>query len=147
MSAYVTVQEADTYFSNRLFSDSWTNASPEDKQKALIMATKAIDRKPLRGRKTDPQQELAFPRNGATEIPQEVKDACCEEALAILSSVGNQHSLYGPKPGLKSIQIGKVREEYFSPIEGGTNSFNTQLRSPEAWELLKFWIGGGVGMR
>jgi len=147
MAAYVTVQEADTYFSERLFSEVWINASPEDKQKALVMATKSIDRKPLRGRKTDPQQELAFPRNGDTEVPQEVKDACCEEALAILSSAGNQHSLYGPKPGLKSIQIGKTREEYFSPAEGGTTAFSSRFLSPEAWQLLRFWIGGGVGMR
>ena len=54
------------------------------KEKALKQATKEIDRQLLRGRKTNPEQELAFPRHPDTEIPAAVKEACCEEALAIL---------------------------------------------------------------
>lgn len=66
-NSYINVADADTYFSERLFADVWTAATSTDKEKALIMATKVIDRQYLKGRKRNidtnsNQQLLAFPR-------------------------------------------------------------------------------------
>ena len=41
---YGTIVLADVYFGERLFSEVWENAVPGDRTKALIMATRAIDR-------------------------------------------------------------------------------------------------------
>jgi hypothetical protein len=40
---YGTVDEANTYFANRLFSDAWTRAQAADYPKALIRATQIMD--------------------------------------------------------------------------------------------------------
>ena len=70
--SYVTVAEADAYFSLRLFADPWDGADDLDKQKALVMSTKAI-------------QVLALMDWDST--PQDIKDATCENAYALLDGV------------------------------------------------------------
>jgi len=90
VQSYCTIEYADEYFKNRLHAESWGETSEADKEKALRQATRAIDRQLLTGRKTNPEQELAFPRYPDTEVPEAVKEACCEEALAILESGNSQ---------------------------------------------------------
>lgn len=87
-NSYCTVAEADAYYEARLFSDAWDNASAADKNKAVIMATKTLDRM-MRGHKTlipsssttrqyrkdrkwtgapaDAVQVLAWPRSGMVD--------------------------------------------------------------------------------
>ena len=97
--SYVSVEEADTYFAWRFFvnTSEWDNASTEQKENALVEATRRMDQLELRGRKKDPGQVLQFPRCYSTVVEDEpkvvcdagvlpnVKRACCEEALTILS--------------------------------------------------------------
>lgn len=40
---YRTIADADNYFSSQLYATDWTGASDDDKEKALIMATRAVD--------------------------------------------------------------------------------------------------------
>ena len=91
--SYCTIEEANEYFAGRLHAESWSGADSETKEKALRQATRSIDRMPLRGRKTDLHQPLAFPRYPDTEIPEAVKEACCEKPLpyskAATASAGN----------------------------------------------------------
>lgn len=47
--AYRTRADADTYFSNQLFATDWTGASDADKDLALEMASRAIDRLRYKG--------------------------------------------------------------------------------------------------
>lgn len=42
-SYYGSISGANTYFANRLHSESWTSASADDKPKALLEATRVID--------------------------------------------------------------------------------------------------------
>jgi hypothetical protein len=70
--SYVTVAEADAYFALRLFADPWDDAVELDKQKALAMSTKAI-------------QALAI--MDWDTLPQDIKDATCENAYALLDGV------------------------------------------------------------
>jgi len=108
---YVSLTEANEYFSNRLHVDAWSSASDADKEKALRQATKEIDRQLLKGRKTNPSQPLAFPRYPDAEIPQNVKEACCEEALAILES-GNSQRRKLQQEGVQSFTLGNMSESY-----------------------------------
>jgi len=134
--SYCTIEYADEYFKNRLHAESWSGADSETKEKALKQATKAIDRQPLRGRKTNPEQELAFPRHPDTEIPAAVKEACCEEALAMLER-GNSQRRKLQQEGVQSFTLGNMSETYVAGAGKG-------LLSQEAKELLQHWLLGGV---
>lgn len=110
-NSYTTENEAQTYLGNRLNSTAWDNANSEDRAKALLMATKRLERENWIGSRVDNTQSLSWPRYGAekpdaiggygnlgypygqeqfltTEIPQLVKDAQCELALSYLAGYG-----------------------------------------------------------
>jgi len=136
VQSYCTIEYADEYFKKRLHAESWGQADDETKEKALKQATKTIDRQPLRGRKTNPEQELAFPRHPDTEIPEAVKEACCEEALALLERGNSQrHKLQ--QEGVQSFTLGNMSETYVAGAGRG-------LLSQEAKELLRLWLLGSV---
>ena len=135
-NSYIDIEEADEYFSGRLHAESWSGADSETKEKALRQATKEIDRQPIRGRKTDISQSLAFPRYPDTEIPEAVKEACCEEALALLER-GNSQRRKLQQEGVQSFSIGNMSETYITGAGKG-------LLSQEAKELLRPWLIGVV---
>lgn len=84
---YITRTNADTYFTERYPSDLWDAATNDTKDKILIVATKIIDTLNFFGEKTNSSQEREFPRDGDTEVPQDILDACCEIAYALLDGV------------------------------------------------------------
>ena len=134
--SYCTIEEANAYFSGRLHAESWFEADDETKENAILQATKAIDRQLLRGRKTNPEQELAFPRHPDTEIPAAVKEACCEEALALLER-GNSQRRKLQQEGVQSFSLGNMSETYVVGAGKG-------LLNQKAKELLRPWLLGGV---
>ncbi len=134
--SYVNLTDANEYFSNRLHADAWADVSDADKEKALAMATRMIDRQPLKGRKATDEQELAFPRYPDTEIPKEVQEACCEEALALLER-GNSQRRKLQQEGVQSFSLGNMSESYAAGAGKG-------LLSQEAKELLRPWLIGAV---
>ncbi|MDF2884738.1 MAG: hypothetical protein K0R54_5308 [Clostridiaceae bacterium] len=162
-NSYVNITDAQTYFDSRLFADTWTNAIEDDKVKALIMASKKIDRQPLRGKKIDINQIMEFPRmlysyeprhygiynmNVNTKqynygpgwyiqesVPQEVLDATCEEALALLQ-YGNSKRIALQKQGVTAFNLSGMSES----LKGDTIRFLSQ----EAKELLTEFLAGSV---
>jgi len=87
MTPYVTNSEADTYFDARLHSNAWDTATEAKRTKATKEATLIIDRLNYLGEKTADTQENQFPRNDDTTVPQDIKYATCEIALALLDGV------------------------------------------------------------
>lgn len=87
MGQYATEAEAQAYMDERLNVEPWTSASSGDRDKALMMATKIIDRLNFLGKKASDAQELQFPRADDTVVPQDVKNATSEIALALLDDV------------------------------------------------------------
>ena len=136
--SYCTIEYADEYFKNRLHAESWSGADSETKEKALKQATRAIDWQLLIGRKTNPEQELAFPRYPDTEVPEAVKEACCEEALAMLER-GNSQRRRLQQEGVQSFTLGNMSESYAAGAGKG-------LLSQEAKELLRPWLLGAVNV-
>lgn len=136
MQSYCTIEYADEYFQNRLHAESWGQAYESAKEKAIRQATKAIDRQPLKGRKADTTQTLAFPRYPDTEVPEAVKEACCEEALALLER-GNSQRRKLQQEGVQSFTLGNMSESYAAGAGKG-------LLSQEAKELLRPWLLGSV---
>ena len=137
-NSYIDIEGANEYFENRLHAESWGQADDETKEKALRQATKTIDRQLLRGRKTNPEQELAFPRYPDTEVPEAVKEACCEEALALLER-GNSQRRKLQQDGVQSFTLGNMSESYAAGAGKG-------LLSQEAKELLRPWLLGAANI-
>ena len=85
MTQYATITQANTYLQDRLNTSAWDNASGVDQDKALKQATRAIDLLNYHGIKTGGDgQENQFPRNDDTEVPEDIINACIEEALVLL---------------------------------------------------------------
>ena len=82
-------------------------------------------------------QTNQFPRYPDMEVPQTVKDACCEEALAILER-GNSQRRRLQQEGVQSLSVGGLSETYVAGARGGG------LISQEAKELLRPWLLGAV---
>lgn len=148
-NSYVTVTEATTYFALRLDSTEWTDATETEKDAALAMACKAIDRLPWAGYKYQPDtQVLAFPRVDAFAngdywlnlgvVRQQVKDAQCEEALAILRHQADTR-LELMRVGLTGAMIDGASEQYRSDAGQG-------LLSVQAKEFLRPWATDVVDM-
>lgn len=87
LTAYISVSAATDYFSQKLNTEAWDNADQADCEKALFMATDAIDRLNFVSQKTDETQEHQFPRNGDTVVPQDIQEACAELAIRLLDGV------------------------------------------------------------
>jgi hypothetical protein len=116
--SYVSVSYANTYFNERIFSDTWLNIASNStstlgtvarKENLLKQATREIDRA-LRFHENkyylgdigaDDYQALQFPRSsnidadGALYVPDEIKDATCEQALWIMERGGKRTDANG----------------------------------------------------
>ena len=164
-NTYISLVDAETYLDTRLFADVWTAASADDKARAVIMATKKIDRLTLEGAKKTTTQKLEFPRRyphdtrygsfmtdatninqagegwyAESDVPQAVLDAVCEEALALLASANDSRRKM-QRAGVKSFTLGSLSESFYD--NAGTTKANA-LISQEAKELMKPFIAGAV---
>ena len=79
----VSIKEADFYFSERFNSDKWFELHEVDKINILSLASKKIDNFKYIGEKFNSEQSSEFPK--VYGIPQDIKDAVCEEAYAMIS--------------------------------------------------------------
>lgn len=93
---YADQDYADDYFENeRVITDAWDEATDVQKGKALLEATRRIDRLRFAGIKLDSSQELEWPRNsfgfdfpaGGIFIPDDILKANCELAYSLLDGV------------------------------------------------------------
>jgi hypothetical protein len=89
VNSYVSETDASAYFGERLYSDDWTSADTTTREKALVMARRAIDQQQFAGGRTVSDQMLAWPRSGisgvdSSTVPQDVVNAQCEMALALI---------------------------------------------------------------
>lgn len=96
-NCYVTLSEASDYFDERLYTSDWDDATQDDQERALIMATRRLDQESYEGVRDDVDHEdqaLEWPRSGATHpdghaydhdvIPPLVKRATYELALVLI---------------------------------------------------------------
>jgi len=134
MTPYATVSEAATYFSERLYTAAWDSASADDKLKSLKTATRTMESLNYAGDKAVETQELQFPRGADTEIPDDVKYACAEEALALLARGADVEDPYA-MGRLKRRKIGDAEDEYDTSYSSPTASVG--LISHQAWRLLQ----------
>ncbi len=84
---YGTVEDADNYFSQTLEGQRWMFTEQGKKFKALVSATRRIDRLNFFGTQANPEQLLQFPRGTDTSVPVQIQQACYELAQALLKGV------------------------------------------------------------
>jgi len=120
-NSFISVADADIYFSNRLDSTKWDDADTATKEQALIQATTILNPNNWIGYVEDTTQELAFPRIGEyyepvygqyipmIDIPKRVRNATCENALHQITHEGVLNSGSGSE--LDKIVVGSITLE------------------------------------
>lgn len=157
LTYYGTLAEANTYFENRLHETAWTNATVDDRPKALIAATQIIDTLNYKGykhpvyelleetpnattaqiRAKETEQALEFPRGADTEVPEDIRIACYEIAHSLLD--GKDPELELEALGISSQGYESVRTTYSRnqvPIEHIINGVPNSL----AWRRLRPYL-------
>lgn len=161
MPQYATLSEAQAYFETRLHSGLWDETPLQDRTKALITATRYIDRLSFAGEKnaaylyrqslgvtcfTAAQekeiaeagltQELEFPRGSDTAIPEALKLACCELAFELLTGRDAQKELENlsiVSEGFSSVRTTRDRSFVHDHLNAG-------IVSKLAWDYLLPYI-------
>lgn len=130
-NSYVTEADADTYFGERLNVSAWDGASTDDRERALIMASRRLDQERYQGEKTATGQALEWPRTdaldkdgeeyGTSTIPQIVEDATCEMALVLLNAnaEGTDTLADSGLEQFKSAKVGELAVEKDQTYEAG----------------------------
>ncbi len=146
-NSYVSVADADTYFTERLGATAWTGATTGNKTAALLQACRTLERLRYIGSHPGSTQSLSWPREGATDprgygiastvVPQAMKDAQCEEALALLQMAEDADAVsreMAQKQGIRDVVVGGVREVY------GERRRLAGLLSEEAYALVRHYL-------
>lgn len=149
---YGTAVEADAYFNTKLHVSKWFIQSLNNKNLALIQATRIIDRLNFVGVKTSvfnaieeesdvdvafAAQPLEFPRGGESSVPEDVKIACYEIAYKILVEKVD--------PDMEMDEL-KFAAQTFAGVRSTYDRFNTPehlragIPSPTAWRHLRPYI-------
>lgn len=96
-NTYATMTQAEDYIENRLHTENWDDSDDNDRESALIWATKLLDRLcNWDGTRVSADQALRWPRSyvydpdgnslDASTIPQFLVDAVTEFALFLIGS-------------------------------------------------------------
>ncbi len=83
---YATLAWAEEYFSERINADNWQEADEEKKKEksaALASASRDIERYAVFF--DDDREPFKYPLDGSMETPDKLKEACCEQALYLLT--------------------------------------------------------------
>ena len=149
-NSYVTLEEADAYFEDRMHSSAWDTA--ENPEALLITASQMLDWYiKWKGSKSTASQFMQWPRSGAirsdgTEIdddvlPPEVKIAVFEQAFANIEA---DRTLEDPLAGIGKLKAGSLA------IEAGPekpNQTNAKPVANQVYNILKDLYNSGVVVR
>jgi hypothetical protein len=144
-NSYATLAEANTYLDDSVRAGSWEFLDDDSKARALLTATRMLDRRDWDGEKTDSDQTLAFPRTGLedyvdTQFPGPIIEACIELAYELTQDSGVETTSRGKNT--KRLKAGEAEIEYFRP--GGVRGLGSDTRFPEiVEEIIKPLLGGG----
>lgn len=158
---YGSTAGAHAYFATRLHEFAWTQASPQDRPKALFAATQLIDSLGFKGQKaavcalpcgaTDAErreanlgQVLEFPRGSDTVVPRDIQIACYEIAHSLLDGKDPEQELEAL--GITSTGYSSVRTTYDRskvPIEHLVNG----VPNAYAWRLIRPFLRDGEALK
>lgn len=161
-NSFVTAAECTAYLDARLNSGAWTTASNDDKDRAVIEATRTLDVLGWVGSHVTTTQVLAWPRAWAIDpdaprsfpgekyeeiyystaiIPQRVKDATCELALEFLKAGTTDLAALPATDGVISETVGPLSTTYASPAQRARGI----ARFPRVWALVGPLLDASAG--
>ena len=153
-NSYVTLAEANTYFETVPDSSTWTNKTDDQKNRALIAATRWIDTFVFYGDRCDNGQALKFPRNNykvddvelaCTAIPNDIKYAQYELARALANDTGAITGTTGTDGNFSEVKLGDIEVKYNTASQG-TGAINNIM---DVYPWLQSYLGaymlGGAG--
>jgi hypothetical protein len=134
--SYCDEYDTEDFFATRINAEEWDNATTVNRTKALETATRAIDRLRFKSQKTDSNQANEWPRGGDTEVPNDIKIACCEEALSLLE---------GRDPIMEEENLRTLSQTYANTKMAYDNKHIAEhiingLTSPIAWRYLRPYL-------
>ncbi len=140
-NTYISLADAEIYFTNRFGSSAWTALSNTDKEKLLLSATRLLDKyATFEGEKADPDQLLEFPRYGELIVPTDIISAQCEIAVSVASNGG---IIANPEPAIKSMKADVVELVW----NDKSSSVNYSIFSSYTRDLLRSYCVGNVLVR
>lgn len=116
-NSYVTVEEAVTYFDDRLDVAAWTNAPEDQRRQSLITATMLLDDLEWSGVAVSDSQSLAFPRIGnyfdpkigtIVELPATTPKIIQRATFEVAYHLLNNDGLLDDTGTVKQIDIGNI---------------------------------------
>lgn len=139
-NSYLSVASATSLLDERLGIAAWTDATADDKARAVIMATREIDSFRYVGYKISQAQALEWPRTEQVEasdtIPVYIQRACAEQALWVL-----QNSDTGGRSERQALQAQGVTEYSVGNLsEKLSGKFTGSSICPEALRYLRSYI-------
>jgi len=153
-NSYVTLTEANSYFETVPDSSTWTNKTDDQKNRALIAATRWIDSFVFFGDRCDQNQALKFPRNNyqvddvelaCTTIPNNIKYAQYELARALANDTDAMTGNVGTNGNIAEAKLGDLEVKY-NLASQGTGSVNNIM---DVYPWLQSYLGsymiGGAG--
>lgn len=141
---YRDLDETNAYLAGSTGWPTWDALAEDDQLRAIVAATRLLDRQRWQGEKTDSAQPLAWPRTGISgvdpaTIPAQVLDAHSELVLALVTGSTAETDASTSFSGTRRLKAGSAEIEYFfnaSQQTGGT-------RFPLAvQELIGQWLEG-----
>lgn len=138
---YVSIEDANVFIASHFLSSSdereeWDALSDDDKKVLLLNAFEHIENNVFKGYKTYQNQTSQWPRNGALEVPNDIKAAQIYESIEI--GFADNSSYEAIEKGIKSETISKLSTSYF---ENAFHSFErTDVKSTRARKLLNKYI-------
>ena len=140
---YADRTAANAFFATRLHTEAWDDATDAEKDAAIQEATDMIERLNFVGDVTDTAQTLQFPRNGDTDIPNDIKIAEYLIAYQLLDGVEPEQemrNLQTNAQGYSTVRTTYDRSFVQEWLAAG-------IPSSEAWKYLKPYLRPITGLR
>ena len=153
-NSYVTLTEANSYFETVPSSTTWDDKTVDQKNRALIAATRWIDTFVYQGDRCDENQALKFPRTNyqvdrvelsCSTIPNNIKYAQYELARALANDTDAITGITGKDGNFSEVKLGDIEVKYNTASQG-TGAINNIM---DVYPWLQSYLGaymlGGAG--
>ena len=153
-NSFVTLAEANTYFETVPDSSTWDDKTEDQKNRALISATRWIDTLNFYGDRCDTSQALNWPRNNyhvdrvelvCTVIPNEIKYATYELARALANDTSSITGSTGDTGLYESVKLGEIEVKYNTSSQATGTVNNVFDVYPWLQSYLGAYCAGGSG--
>ena len=120
-NSFVTLAEANSYFETVPNSSTWDDKTDDQKNRAIISATRWIDGLNFYGDRCSTSQALSWPRNNyhvdrvellCSEIPSEIKYATYELARALANDTDALTGNTGTTGIYEQVELGELKVKY-----------------------------------